>query len=329
MNPVTPLSEMREGLEADTFALLSAKEEGVTRAGKPYIRVTFRDAARELSFPLWHDSIFIEPCRREWSTGKCYKLRAILRESTYGPQLEILKIREATDADVKDGFDPLLLLPKSRFDSGALFEELLRLARTEIAEPALSALTADLLRQNREALLRLPAAVYNHHAFAGGFLEHVVSVTKNAVLLTNKYLADYPDLSKRLSKDLVVAGAILHDIGKLRELAVSPTGAHYSPCGELIGHVLLGRDMLREAAVGCDIPAETLLRLEHVIVSHQRLPEWGAPKPPMTIEALIVHFADDLDAKLQVMLQALEEDSSDEPFTSGKNPLRYKIFKGL
>jgi 3'-5' exoribonuclease len=323
------LSDMREGQEADVFALLSTKEEATTRAGKPYFRVAFRDAGREIGFPLWHDSIYTEACRNEWAVGKFYKLRAILKESSYGPQLEIVKIREAVAADAKDGFDPAAMGPRSRFDSRVKFDELAAIAKKEIADAALASIVIELLVSHREALLALPAAVYNHHAFAGGYLEHVVGVTKNAVLLVDKYLADYPDLHTKLSKDLVVAGAILHDIGKLRELTVASTGAHYSPEGELIGHVLLGRDMLREAAAGKSLPAETLLRLEHIIVSHQRLPEWGAPKPPMTLEALLVHFADDLDAKLQTMLFALEQDTGDEPFTSNKNPMRYKIFRGL
>lgn len=325
---VVPLSRMVEGQECDTFALLSAREEAVTRAGKPYFRVAFRDAEREISFPVWSDSAFSEACRNEWSVGKCYKLRAVLRETSFGPQLDILKIREATAADARDGFNPLALCPHSRFDSGQMFDQLLELARTEIADSELGRLTCDLLTANREQLLILPAAVYNHHAFAGGYLEHVLSVTRNAVLLVDKYLRDYPELAQRLSKDLVVAGAILHDIGKVRELAATPAGAAYTPPGELIGHVLMGRDMVREAAGGRNISPETLLRLEHIIVSHQRLPEWGAPKPPMTLEAMLVHFADDLDAKLQSMRQAIEE-CPDEPFTTSKNPLRYKIFRGL
>src|SRR5690606_29252006 len=116
----------------------------------------------------------------------------------------------------------------------------------------------------------------NHHAFAGGFLEHVLSVTRTAVYLAEKYDEYYPRLG--LSKDLVVAGAILHDIGKLLELDVQPEGATYTPSGRLVGHILLGRDLVRQKA--CQIEGfdpEVLLRLEHVIISHQGLPEWGSP----------------------------------------------------
>jgi 3'-5' exoribonuclease len=96
----------------------------------------------------------------------------------------------------------------------------------------------------------------------------------------------------------------------------------------LIGHVLQGRDIVREAAAGSGIDAETLLRLEHVIVSHQRLPEWGSPKPPMTPEALLVHYADDIDAKFHTFYAILRDDAQVGPLTSNKNILRQKVYRG-
>jgi 3'-5' exoribonuclease len=131
-----------------------------------------------------------------------------------------------------------------------------------------------------------------------------------------------------LDVGLVTAGAILHDIGKLRELRVSPVGAEYTAAGSLVGHILQGRDMIREAARELDEPLddETLLRLEHIIISHQRLPEWGSPKPPMTIEALLVHYADDTDAKLQMMMTILAE--GDEPVTNRRNVLGQPLYRG-
>ena len=111
--------------------------------------------------------------------------------------------------------------------------------------------------------------------------------------------------------------------------AVGAAGADYTAEGCLIGHVLQGRDIVREAAAGRKIDPETLLRLEHVIVSHQRLPEWGAPKPPMTPEALIVHYADDLDAKLHMMVCALKDDTSDGPVTTKRNVLMQQVYRGV
>jgi 3'-5' exoribonuclease len=326
--PIVPLSEMTDGQEADTFVLLSAKNEGTTRDGKPYLRVSFRDARREVSFPIWADSPHAEAARDEWKAGMFFKVRGLYRETNYGPQLDIRKIRPIAPEDKADGFDQWMCQPKSKFDPLAMFQQLVEIAEKQIGDAALSALAVDLLEQHQELLLRLPAARRNHHAFVGGFLEHVLSVTRNAIFLADKYGADYPELNPPLSRDLVIAGAILHDIGKVQELSAGAAGAEYTPAGELIGHILLGRDLLREAARSHPLSPETLLRLEHIIVSHQRLAEWGSPKPPMTPEAMLVHFADDVDAKFQTVLNALAE-PGDGPFTSTKNPLHYRLFRGF
>jgi 3'-5' exoribonuclease len=328
MPKLVPLAEMIEGQEADAFVLLSAKNDSTTRDGKPFFRVTFRDAGREISFPIWRDSIHFDACRDQWQAGQFYKVRAIFTESKYGPQLDIRKIRPIADDDRADGFDETMFLPRTKFEPERLFADLVELARLEIREPALAALTTELLEEHRATLLKLPAARRNHHAIVGGWLEHVVSVARNAVFLADKYGQDYPELDPPLSRDLVVAGAILHDIGKVQEMQLTPAGAEYSAAGELIGHILLGRDLVRAAAARHAIDPETLLRLEHIIVSHQRLAEWGSPKPPMTPEALLVHFADDVDAKFQTALAALAEKNEGQ-FTTSRNPLGYKIFRGL
>ena len=327
--PLAALSELVDGQEADVFVLLASKQEATTRDGKPYWRVGFRDARREVNFPIWSDSAWAVACRDEWRIGAFYKVRGLYRETNYGPQLEIQKIRETTEADKQDGFDELMCLPSTQFNVEQMYQELLACAKEEIADAALADLVVDLLESNRHSICSFPAATRNHHAMAGGYLEHVLSVTHNAVLLADKYLEHYADMQPPLSRDLVIAGAILHDIGKLRELQPTPAGAEYTPQGELIGHVLLGRDMVREAAAGRELGAETLLRLEHIIVSHQRLPEWGSPKPPMTPEALLVHYADDIDAKLQIMYAALRDEAGDGALTSAKNALRTKVFRGL
>jgi len=331
MPRLIPLADMVEGQEADVFVLLAARTDGTTRDGKPFFRVTFRDARREVTCPIWRDSAYFDACRDQWQPGHFYKLRAIYTESKYGPQLEIRKIRPIAPEDKGEGFDETMFLPRSKFDPSRLLAELIELAHREIKEPALAALTVELLEQHREVLLTLPAARRNHHALVGGWLEHVASVARNAVFLADKYSRDYPELDPPLSRDLVVAGAILHDIGKVEEMRLTPAGGEYTAAGELIGHILLGRDMVRAAASRNVLDPETLLRLEHIIVSHQRLAEWGSPKPPMTPEALLVHFADDVDAKYQTALAALAEkrsDTSDE-FTSTRNPLGYRIFRGL
>ena len=327
LTSLTPLSELTNGQEADFFALLAAKEELTTRDGKPYFRVTFRDAHREVSFPIWNDTSWSTVCREQWSVGEFYKLRALYRETNYGPQLEIRKIRTVIDADANEGFTPAMCLPASRFDPHEMYEELIAISKDGIEDPELSVFVQAILEQYQETLLTLPAAKYHHHAHIGGFLEHVLNVARSCVYFADKYADLYSDMQPPLDKGLVIAGGILHDIGKVRELTTTPAGAEYTPAGNLIGHILQGRDIVRETARECPLDAEKLLRLEHIIVAHQRLAEWGSPKPPMTIEAFIVHHADDLDAKLHMMVSAIADDA-EGPFTTTRNPLRQKIYRG-
>ena len=151
-------------------------------------------------------------------------------------------------------------------------------------------------------------------------------------VMADKYADYYPEMKPPLDKDVVVAGGILHDVGKLREMDQQPEGATHTAEGSLIGHILQGRDMVREAAAAmrdrAALGADTLLRLEHLIVAHQRLPEWGSPKPPMTPEALLVHYADDLDAKYHMMVAVLREDTNPGPVTSKKNVLMQYVYRG-
>lgn len=327
--PLRTLDELQPNEEADLFALLAAKEQHTTRDGKPYHRVTFRDGTREISFPVWSNAPWAEACQRDWSVGVFYKLRAVYRETEYGAQLEIRKIRETVEADESDGFDPAAFVKASRFEPQAMFDDLLALVRQHVGSP-LGDLVEGILTGNGEALLTAPAARRNHHAFVGGLLEHSLSVTRTALFLAEKYAAYYPEMSPPLDTALVVAAAVLHDIGKLRELDPQPAETVYTCEGALVGHILLGRDMVREAAAAMETPPdrETLLRLEHAVITHQRLPEWGSPKPPMTPEAMLVHYADDLDAKFHMMVEILREDRSDGPLTSKRNILMQPLFRG-
>lgn len=330
---IVVMSELTNGEEGDFFALLADKQTLTTKDGKPYYKVTFRDAGRDCAFPIWGDAPLADACRDNWHVGEFYKLRALYRETNYGPQLDIRKIRPVEESDAEDGFSPQMCQPATRFDCEEMFGDLIALAEEGIEEGPLQTLVIGLLDEHQEALLRWPAAVRNHHAFVGGYLEHVRNVARHAHYLATQYARMYPDMQPPLRVDVATAGAILHDIGKLRELRTNAMGAEYTASGNLIGHILQGRDIVREAAAkqaeaGEPIDDETLLRLEHVIVSHQRLPEWGSPKPPMTPEALLVHFADDCDAKYQMMLNVLADDPNPGAVTGRRNVLGQQVYRG-
>jgi 3'-5' exoribonuclease len=327
--PILRLSELQPGQYADFFALLSERTKGATREGKPFFTCRFRDGRRTVSYMVWADSEFFEACRDEWKEGQCYKIRAFYGEhERFGPQIEVEMIRPVQDGDAADGFNAAEFVESSRFEPGKMLDELQALVDKEIRDEPLRALVLLLLKRHADRLKQMPATTRHFFPFAGGWLEHTLGVTKNCLLLADRYVAHYPELQPPLNRDLLLAGAVLHDIGRAAELdGASP--AQPTVPGRLLGHLFLGRDLVRDAAR--DIPGlspELLLLLEHLVISHLNLPEWGSPRLPLIPESLILHHADDLDAKLEMYVRCLTRDTEDGPFTARDPVLNRHLFKG-
>lgn len=322
------LHEMQNGQLGDFFALLCERSRKSTRDGKPFYHLRFRDRIRSAGVPIWENSSLFEPCDRLWQPGQFFKLRATYIEGgKYGPQLDVQAIRLVNPSDHLDGFDPSQFVASTRFDIDGMYNELLTYANA-ITDVPLRRLVVSLLEEHADDIKRFPAASHNHHNYRGGYLEHTVSMTRTGLYLADKYREYYPDLEPPLNKDLIVAGCILHDIGKVHELECDSVQPTYTIVGNLIGHVLIGRDMVRDAAKHTPgLDCELLLLLEHIITAHQGLAEWGAPKPPMIPEALLVHFADDIDAKMNMFISILNGHEGENPFTDGNNLLRRKLLK--
>lgn len=328
---LTPLHQLTPGPPADFFALLSEKQKGTTRDGKPYFACKFRDLRRTVSVMVWQDSKEFAAAEG-WQPGGFFKLRGTFAEhDKYGPQVELVQIREVKESDRADGFREADFYDRSRFDSDEMFAELRSLAEREIKDAPLGRLAVGLLDTHAKPLKQLPASDRRFYPFPGGWLEHVLNVTKNCVWLADRYVAHYPDLTPPLNRDLVIAGAILHDIGRVAELAVPEVpGQPAEPTvgGRLFGHILLGRDLIREAAAKVpELNPELLTLLEHVIVSHLSLPEWGSPRLPAIPEVLILHHADDLDAKMEMYARCLTRDTSAGPFTDPDPMLKKPLLK--
>ena len=156
-------------------------------------------------------------------------------------------------------------------------------------------------------------------------------MTRICGFLADHYAKYYDGLNPPLNKGLIVAAAILHDLGKVRELKYDPVEAKYTKEGSLIGHVLMGRDLVREAARKIEgFPEETLLLLEHAILAHHGKKEFGAPILPQTLEALIVSFVDDLDAKINMVAQELRRTTTEGEFTDKIFAMEHRrIYKGI
>jgi 3'-5' exoribonuclease len=314
---VTRLGDLVDGQEAVCYAVLAKKVRGTTKTGKPFLRCVFRDKKTSLEAPLWHGDPLLE-VSETWADGVAYRIevRSELK-LPYGMQLVILSIRPAADGDEAEGYNVDELFESSSWSGDDLLQSIHQRIDKYIADPHLKGLVVRILAENDELLRKMPAASAMHHAYTRGLLEHMWSMSRVAAMLLDHY-GDcyYKDLNPPLDKGVVMAAVVLHDIGKLKELAYSPVEARYTKEGQLLGHIVMGRDMVRDAARGVDgFPEETLLCLEHAILSHHGKREFGAPVLPATLEALLVSFIDDLDAKMNTSVRHRMDHKNGEDFT--------------
>ena len=328
---ITPLHQLVPGPAADFFALLAEKQPGTTRDGKPFLACKFRDLRRTLSVMVWADSPFYHQAEG-WQPGGFFKLRGTYTEhEKYGPKVEASHVREVIDADRADGFREADFYDRSRFDSDGMFGELRALAEKEIADAPLRTLTVGLLDTHAAKLKVLPASDHRFYPFPGGWLEHVLNVARHCLWLCDRYRTHYPELAPPLNRDLVLAAAVLHDLGRVAELNtpdVPGQPVEQTIDGRLFGYISLGRDLIRTAAANVpDLNPELLRLLEHVVLAHLTLPEWGSPRLPAIPEVLILHHADDLDAKLEMYFRCLTRDTSAGPFTDPDPVLKKPLLK--
>lgn len=226
---VVPFHKAPAGQPADFFVLLAEKKHGTTRDGKPFYTCRFRDRVRTAVVQVWADGPHFAACEADWHPGACYKVRGVFGEhDKYGPQVEVLQIRPVRPEDAADGFRESDLLDRSRFDPDAMFAELRTMAATELRDEPLTRLVLGLLDAHGEQLKPLPAHPRAFYPFPGGWLEHTLSVAKSCLFLADRYAAHYPELTPPLNRDLVLAGAILHDIGRAVDLCPPSQGCHRS-----------------------------------------------------------------------------------------------------
>jgi 3'-5' exoribonuclease len=328
---VVKLSDLVDGEEAVCYAALFKKTRGMTKTNQPFLKCLFRDKRAVLEAPLWHDHRFFREADT-WPEGVAFRLQVHARHDIrYGMQIDIVDARRATEDDTREGYDFFDLVPSSKIPSDELKQKLDQLIERYIDHPALKLLVRNILGENMLLFSRMPAAQNFHHSYTAGLLEHVWSMTRIAGFVADHYARYYAELNPPLNRSLIVAATILHDLGKLRELEYHPFEAKYTKEGCLIGHVLMGRDMVREAARQIDgFPEELLLLLEHAILAHHGKREFGSPIPPLTLEALIIAYIDELDAKVNMVARERIDSSPADPFTERIYALENRRFyKGI
>jgi 3'-5' exoribonuclease len=315
------LHTLTPGTYADCFAVLTERQRGVTRDGKPYFTCRFRDAQRAVTCMVWADSPHYDDCLAHWQEGQVYKLRCVYEEhDRYGPQIELQAIRPVTDQDRAAGLDPGRLVESSRFPPEKSLAQLKELVEGEFQDASLKRLVLTLLDRYAAPLQELPLSENRAFPFRGGWLEHALSVARTSLKLTDHYRQHYPELKPPLNRDLILAGAVLHDLGRVAELTPSLAGTQPTIPGRLFGHLILGRDLVRDAARELGVAPELAQLLEHLVLTWLALPEWGSPRLPLIPEAIVLHHAIDLDVKLEAYVRCLTRDTGPGPFTA-RDPL--------
>lgn len=288
-----PIAKWSDGDAIEAFALLARKEVRQDRNGNKFLDLELADASGSISGKVWSDS---QALSSDFEAHDFVALRGQVKDYRGQLQISVQRCRRATEADREHGFDESLLVPSTQEDIGDLYARLEKLLEERIKNPHLRRLGADALVAHGAALREHPAAKSIHHAYRGGLLEHVVSMAELAAKVADHYPA--------LDGDLLLIGVLFHDLGKLVELGAMPANDYTRP-GRLVGHIVIGRDLLRErCAVIDDFPEELQLHLEHLVLSHHGELEYGSPVLPMTPEALALAFIDNLDSKLAQLWQA-------------------------
>lgn len=280
----------------DGFLLIKEAKKGTASNGKPFLTIYFVDATGEIDAKLWDASPEDE---ETFTDGKVVKLTGDINEFRGKAQLRIKSIRPA---QVTDGVRVSDFLEKAPVDQELLQEQLME-AVFEMKNPNIQRIVRAFIKKYQDDLYVYPAASKNHHAFVSGLAYHVVSMLK----IGRQLCEQYPSLNK----DLLYAGIILHDIGKIHELTgVVSTG--YTVEGTLLGHISIMVGEIKEVAQELDIDGEEVLLLQHIVLAHHGKPEWGSAKAPMVKEAEILHLIDLIDAKMNMLDRALDKTSPGE-----------------
>ena len=315
MKKLIPIEKFKEGDSIQGFYLCVQKHLRHTRSGDLYLDLELRDITGHISSKIWDD---VAESTEKFEAGDAVVVSGDVESFMDRPQLVVRKINKATVQHYsRYGFDPALVVPSSKKDPEKMWLDMESLING-MKNKHLQTLVVNIYKANKKKLMIHPASVKMHHNFRSGFLEHILTMGEIAKKISPLY---------DVNRDLVLAGVFLHDIGKLIEIN-SEYEAEYTDEGNLIGHIVIGRDMVRDAIKKIrNFPEDLAQKMEHIILSHQGRYEWQSPKMPSFPEALLVHMIDVMDAKMNLMDIALNEDQEPGKFTNRHNYFRIPLLK--
>jgi 3'-5' exoribonuclease len=290
--------DIKSGAKVSELFLVSEKTLAYSQKGLPYLNLRLKDKTGELDGKVWENA-------HEWDKlfrkGEVVQITARALNYKNAVQLSVSDIQKTEEQEV----DPADFFPVAQRDPDEMFAEMMAYVEridNDHLKRLLLAFFAD------EEILRLfkraPAAKGFHHVYVGGLLEHTLSVVRLLDVVADHY--------DNIDRDLLIAGGILHDIGKIYEFSYDSL-IDYTDEGRLIGHIVMGVEMLDGKIKAVDgFPSHLAMELRHLILSHHGTLEFGSPKRPKTVEALIVHYIDDMDAKVNSFQKFISDAAHDE-----------------
>ncbi|MFQ5695249.1 MAG: 3'-5' exoribonuclease YhaM family protein [Terriglobia bacterium] len=296
-----------------SYFLVQSKEVRSTQEGKPYLALRLSDRTGVVEARLWDR---IEEVEGQFERDDIIKVEAAVETYRGRTQLKLRRLRPASENEIALAE----LLPETEHDVEKLYAELLEVARA-VRNPHLQALLLAALEDGELAprLKQAPASKTLHHAYRGGLLEHVVSLCRLCRLAQQ----NYPEMDL----DLLLTGAILHDIGKVYELSYQRR-LDYPTVGNLVGHIAIGLELARRKMDALEgFPRELRTLVEHLIVSHHGRLEFGSPVLPKLPEAVLLHYLDDLDSKMAAMRSTLATGDPEQEWTEWNRSLERPLLR--
>lgn len=297
------------GESFDGYLLIKQVRKGTASNGKPFLSLSFVDATGEIEAKLWDAK---KDDEETFVAERIVRIVGDVQEFRGQLQLRIHSIRLAQS---HEGVKLEDFLEKAPVEVEVLRDRITQ-RLFDMENPKIQRIVRALLKRYDQELFLYPAASKNHHAYVSGLAHHIVTMLDIASSLCNIYPS--------LNKDLLFSGIILHDLGKIHELS-GPVSTTYTLEGNLLGHITLMVNEIKEVADELQIEGEEVIVLQHLVLSHHGLPEWGSPKRPQVMEAEILHLIDLIDARVNMLTRALERTKPGE-FTEKLFPLDQRSF---
>ena len=293
------IRDLKEGDRIFDIYLCKHKQAAVTKNGKPYENVILQDKSGTIDAKVWEPN---NPGIGDYNTLDYIEVYGDVNNFQGNLQVSVKRIRVCREGE----YDPADYLPVSSKNIDEMYQEILKYTES-IQNPYLKQLLEAFFVKDQafgKSFRNSSAAKTVHHGFVGGLLEHTLGVTR----LCDYYCTAYP----MLKRDLLLTAAMCHDIGKVKELSPFPEN-DYTDDGQLLGHIVMGSQMVAEKAAGIEgFPHVLLSQIQHCILAHHGKYEYGSPKLPALMEALALNYADDTDAKMETFKEILENNSENQ-----------------